>query len=800
MRRSKFDEEIGDHANPASSSGIGHSLSFALVLLAILSEAASAADGAAGIAFFESKIRPVLVERCQECHSGSLAKPKGHLRLDTREGIRKGGTSGPAVVPGDIEASILFQAITAADGYEPMPPKGKLPAAVIADFRRWIEMGAPDPRDGTGKPVTAARPGRRAATGGRSGRSGDRPSRRSSPRWPAGRAQPIDRFILAKLAEKGLRPSREADRRTLIRRLSFDLIGLPPTPEEVAAFLDDPVARRLRAARRSPAGQPSLRRALGAALDGRRPFRRDPRPRPGPHPAQCLALSRLPDRGLQPRHALCPIRPGAGRRRRPLPRRARARRRAGHDRRRPLGRELAPRHPRRQHRPPDRPLHRPRRHGQHRDVDVRQRHGPLRPLPRPQVRPDHPGRLLQPPGRLRRGRQGGAGLRRRPGRRPAAAHRWPRTSSSRRDAIPRWRPGWRAELSALPPQQLVFAAASEFAPDASHKPPGGPRPVHVLRRGDIHQPGTAAAPGTLGCVAGLPSRFAMPQPGSDESARRAALARWLTDPRNPLTWRSIVNRVWHYHFDRGIVATPNDFGRMGATPVPSRAARLAGRDLPRFGRLAQAAPPADRHQPRSTGRSRGTTRRPRPSTPTTAWLWRQHRRRLDAESIHDAILRVAGRLETTMGGPSVQQFTLSPGVHVTPVVDYTRYDWNSPGAVAAERLPLPVPHAPRPVLRRPRRRRRLAAHRGPQRVDHAAPGPGAAEQPVRPPPVRALRPTAGALAPDLDRPHRGRLRAGLWPRADVRRDRRCWRATPARHGLANLCRLIVNSNEFLFVN
>src|SRR5436309_4894747 len=129
-----------DPANPRAILALGRSLPLTPLVLAILSAVASAAEDPGGVAFFESKIRPVLVERCQECHSSTLKKPKGNLRLDTREGIRKGGSSGPAVVPGDIESSVLFQAITAAEGYEPMPPKGKekLPPAVIADFRRWI--------------------------------------------------------------------------------------------------------------------------------------------------------------------------------------------------------------------------------------------------------------------------------------------------------------------------------------------------------------------------------------------------------------------------------------------------------------------------------------------------------------------------------------------------------------------------------------------------------------------------------------------------------------------------------------
>ena len=106
------------------------------------------ADDAAGLAFFESKIRPVLLDRCYECHSSGAKKLRGGLRLDTRGGIRAGGNSGPAVVPGNLEESLLFQAISGAQGVDRMPPKGELPAGVIADFRGWIKMGAPDPRDG----------------------------------------------------------------------------------------------------------------------------------------------------------------------------------------------------------------------------------------------------------------------------------------------------------------------------------------------------------------------------------------------------------------------------------------------------------------------------------------------------------------------------------------------------------------------------------------------------------------------------------------------------------------------------
>ena len=95
-----------------------------------------------------------------------------------------------------------------------------------------------------------------------------------------------------------------------------------------------------------------------------------------------------------------------------------------------------------------------------------------------------------------------------------------------------------------------------------------PRPIAVLRRGEVEQPGNAVGPGTLACVPGLPGTFSLADP-DDEGSRRAALAEWIASPANVLTWRSIANRLWHYHFGRGIVETPNDFGRNGAPADPS---------------------------------------------------------------------------------------------------------------------------------------------------------------------------------------------------------------------------------------
>src|SRR5205823_489648 len=117
-----------------------------------------------------------------------------------------------------------------------------------------------------------------------------------------------------------------------------------------------------------------------------------------------------------------------------------------------------------------------------------------------------------------------------------------------------------------PTPQMVYAAASDFAASGSFKSPGAPRPVYLLKRGDVKQPGRLMSPGALKCVGGLSGGLEIGNP-DNEGGRRAALAGWIADPRNMLTRRSIVNRVWHYHFGRGLVDTPNDFGRMGSLPT-----------------------------------------------------------------------------------------------------------------------------------------------------------------------------------------------------------------------------------------
>jgi hypothetical protein len=218
-------------------------IGFVLAMSASVVAQVAAAPIDADSAFFEKSIRPVLVKHCYECHSADAAA-KGNLKagllLDTRQGLLDGGESGPAIVPKAPDKSLLIGAIK-HQSYE-MPPTGRLPAAVIADFVKWVEMGAPDPRDSA--PAAAPTPRRTAF-------AITAEDRRHWAFQPLDHATPpsvgeaawvrsdIDRFVLAGIERAGFRPAPEADKPTLLRRVTFTLTGLPPTPEEIAAFLAD---------------------------------------------------------------------------------------------------------------------------------------------------------------------------------------------------------------------------------------------------------------------------------------------------------------------------------------------------------------------------------------------------------------------------------------------------------------------------------------------------------------------------------------------------------------------------------
>lgn len=353
------------------------------------------------------------------------------------------------------------------------------------------------------------------------------------------------------------------------------------------------------------------------------------------------------------------------------------------------------------------------------------------------------------------------------------------------------------ELEALPPPRKVYAGASDFAPDASHKPARRPRPVHVLKRGEISKRGELAEPGALSCIETLPARFSLTDP-QDEGSRRAALAAWIADTKNPLTWRSIVNRVWHFHFGRGIVDTPNDFGLMGGSPShPELLDWLAATfrdDGGSFKRLHKLIVLSATY--------RQSTRHHTTHASVDAdnrLLWRMNRTRLDAEVIRDAILQMTGRLNLKMGGPSFMNFELTPGIHVTPGVDYAKVSLDDPELNRRSIYRFLFRTLPDPFM---------------DTLDCPS---GSQLTPVRTTSFTALQAMALLNDPFITSQSEKmaarvarhsntleeqiafacRLVHGRLPRSDEQRE---FATYVQHHGLANFCRLLWNSNEFIFVN
>ncbi len=234
-------------------------------------------------------------------------------------------------------------------------------------------------------------------------------------------------------------------------------------------------------------------------------------------------------------------------------------------------------------------------------------------------------------------------------------------------------------ISGLPPLPLVYAVGGDAAGYNNYQRPATPRPIHKLIRGDVARPGPEVQPGGMRA---MPVAFQVPPDSvADDGARRAALAEWLASDQNPLVWRSIANRVWTWHFGAGIVDTPNDFGRMGSAPShPELLDFLAcelrdqGGSLKRLHRLIVTS---QAYRQASTGRPEALA-----VDGDNRLIWRMSRRRLEAEQLRDALLTISGRLDPAMGGPSAMQFKYDdPNVGVSPLVSYDQFDVDSPASL-----------------------------------------------------------------------------------------------------------------------
>ena len=361
------------------------------------------------------------------------------------------------------------------------------------------------------------------------------------------------------------------------------------------------------------------------------------------------------------------------------------------------------------------------------------------------------------------------------------------------------------ELGAFPEPDVVYAGtihhgSGAFAGTGSSN--GRPRPIHLLRRGDVKTPAQEVSAGTVSAISTkyhLSARFELAEP-DNEGARRAALAKWITNRDNPLTWRSIVNRVWQHHFGRALVDTPNDFGRMGAKPThPELLDWLAVtfRDdmqgsLKQLHKLIVMS-----HTYRQASHA------PRTDDIATRdgdnlLLWRQNRRKLDAESIRDSVLSLSGKLDLTMGGPSFQDFVIEKPQH-SPHYEYSLHDPNDPKSHRRSIYRFIVRSQQQPFM---------------TTLDCADPSMRVDKRNESISPLQALTLMNNGLTVAMADHFATRVqREASGIGAQVQHAvslALCRPATPdeikllssyaQQHGLANLCRLLMNLNEFTFVD
>ncbi|MCF6287093.1 MAG: DUF1553 domain-containing protein, partial [Candidatus Hydrogenedentes bacterium] len=352
-----------------------------------------------------------------------------------------------------------------------------------------------------------------------------------------------------------------------------------------------------------------------------------------------------------------------------------------------------------------------------------------------------------------------------------------------------------AAWDALPKPKRVYAATSHYKRIGNFSPPETIRPVYLLQRGSERNPGPLMEPGTVGCLPGLERRFQLPE-GHDESERRAALANWFTQEDNVLTWRSIVNRVWHYHFGQGIVNTPNDFGRMGAPPThPKLLDWLAGAFLENDQSIKWL------HRTIVTSatyrQASGFDESFAAIDGSNQYLWHMKRRQLDAEALRDAILAVSGKLDLAMGGPGADFFVFEDD-H-SPRYKYAEFDPADPAGFRRSIYRFVVRSVPDPFM---------------ASMDCADPSQSV---PVRNETLTAVQALSLMNNPSIVRQagyfaERVEGMANSTPkqisagyqlalnRKPTQKELTALLPYANEYGMAATCRLILNSNEFIFVD
>jgi mono/diheme cytochrome c family protein len=611
------------------------------LIVAELGPAAPGSTGDDGAAVFERVVRPVLDGTCARCHGAE--KTSGGLRLDTRRSLLEGGESGPAVVPGDPDSSVLIHAIRHEDGLAMPPKKPKLPEETIAGFVKWVELGAPDPRTG------------RSAASAPSWPEQVRrhwaflPVRKTTPpevkhlEWVR---NPVDAFILAALEGRNWLPAPPAGRAEWLRRASFDLIGLPPTPEEIEAFEADTsldaFERVVDCLLDSPRyGERWAQHWLdlvrfaeteGYEYDGHIPgawryrdyvinaLNRD-------KPFNRFIVEQLAGDEIEPDnpesltasifHRLGPVRRNAGN-----PEIALSRNEVLTERTDIIGTTFL-----------GLTIGCARCHDHKLEPVLQKDYYRLQAY---FAASDEHNIVLAPEADRKVWE---AKTARTKSEMQRLQQRIKRASPGEKDRL-------KAAVGALEERTPLPLPTIPSTWNAFEKRTA----VHVLKRGIWENKGEAVGPRPPSIL--VPAE--QPELAADVFDPRTRLARWLTDPGNPLTARVLVNRLWQHHFGAGLVKTANDFGTKGARPShPELLDWLAttlvegGWRLKPMHRLIVLSSTY-----RQGGRSDISAEADR-TDPEDRLLWRFPRRRLEAEEVRDAMLAVSGLLNLKAGGPSV---------------------------------------------------------------------------------------------------------------------------------------------------
>ena len=563
----------------------------------------AAESSAAPSEFFEKKIRPLLSEHCLDCHGAK--KQKGGLRLDSRAGWAKGGESGPAIVPGKPEDSLLIKAVRHADKDLKMPPDERLAPAQVADLIAWIKLGAHDPR--TNALLKSA-----SAVSLETGRKHWafqplRPAKLPTVKNATWARNDVDRFILAAIESKGLKPSPEADRRTLIRRVTVDLIGLPPSPEEVEAFVKDTSPQ---------AWEHVVDRLLASPHYGERWGR------------HWLDLARYADSSGFHNDL---DRPHAWRYRDYVIR--------SFNEDKPYARFIAEQ------------LAGDEVPGADEETLVATgfcRNGPSNDdnmgNNKEQYRLDELDDVIGTTSTVFLGLTVGCAR--------CHDHKFdPITSADYYSLLAVFNGTVKKGVSKESDDKNKAKEVVNLQAliETKAKVP----PTYLLRRGSLQNKGPEVPPAAPLVLTANPLRFPEPEPDAKSSGRRRTFAEWVASPDNALTWRVLANRIWQHHFGEGFVATPSNFGLNGARPTHPElldflAARLiadGGRWKPLHKLLLMSATYRQSSQQSELGQR---------LDPENTLLWRANRQRLEAEALRDSILAVSGKLNPKAGGPGIK--------------------------------------------------------------------------------------------------------------------------------------------------